>query len=328
MKLGSALFAAVLATTATLSIGAARADADLTGKRVIFVACGPSNPWCKTFNDRVVSLLKDAKADVKVLENDLDPVQVNQQMAQAVAEAPDLVIVLPADDKSLVAAVKKAKAAGINVMYLDSPAGPEILDDIAVNVAADNYALGKFAGENIIEALKAQGKTEANVISITGSAGTAMVSERQRGFVEALAATPEYKIVETQATNWDPVESGRIAQQLFAKYANQGGIQAVRADADYMAIPVIEAARQAGLKVGGADGVIVSGSTCTPEGIAAIKSGDMIGTATADAWTQGLATAGTAIKFLSGETVEKVVFVPEFRVTAQNVGEYEEVCGK
>lgn len=325
-KLGF-LSAALMASTAALA-SPASAAADLSGKRVIFVACGPSNPWCKTFNDRVVGLLKEAKLDVKVLENDLDPIQVNQQMAQAVAEAPDLIIVLPADDKSLIAAVKKAKAAQVNVMYLDSPADPSIIDDIAVNVVADNYALGKFAGENIVEALKAQGKTQANVISITGSAGTAMVSERQRGFVEALAATPEYKIVETQATNWDPVESGRIAQQLFAKYASQGGIQAVRADADYMAIPVIEAARQAGLEIGGADGVVVSGSTCTPEGIAAIKAGDMVGTATADGWTQGLATAETAIKFLSGEKVEKTVMVPEFRVTTKNVGQYAEVCSK
>lgn len=323
----SSLMAGLIASTAVLAMPASAAP-DLSGKRVIFVACGPSNPWCKTFNDRVVGLLEDAKIDLKVLENDLDPIQVNQQMAQAVAEAPDLVIVLPADDKSLVAAVKKAKAAGVDVMYLDSPADASIIDDIAVNVVADNYALGKFAGENIVDALKAQGRTEANVISITGSAGTAMVSERQRGFVEALAATPEYKIVETHATNWDPVESGRIAQQLFAKYASQGGIQAVRADADYMAIPVIEAARQAGLKVGGADGVVVSGSTCTPEGIVAIRAGDMVGTATADAWTQGLATAEAAIKFLSGEKVDKTVMVPEFRVTAQNVDEYAETCSK
>lgn len=304
------------------------AAADLSSKHIVFVACGPSNPWCKTFNDRVLGVLKNSGVKVTVLENDLDPVQVNQQMAQAISLAPDLVMVLPADDKSLVAAIKKAKAAGVPVQYLDSPVDQAIIDDIAYQVVADNYALGKFAGENIIEALKAQGKTSANVISITGSAGTAMVAERQRGFVEAMATAPEYKIVEVQATNWDPIESGRIAQQLFAKYASQGGIQAARADADYMAIPVIEAARQAGLKIGGADGVIVSGSTCTPEGIAAIRAGDMVGTATADAWTQGQATAEAAIKFLSGEKVEKTVMVPEFRVTAKNVEEFAEVCAK
>lgn len=231
--------------------------ADLSSKHIVLVTCGPSNPWCKTFNDRMTGILKETGVKLTVLENDLDPVQVNQQMAQAVAQKPDLIMVEPADDKSLIAAVKKAKAADVPVLYMDSPADPAIMDDIAFQVIADNYSLGKFAGENIVEGLKARGRTEANILVITGSAGTAMVAERQRGFEEALAATPGCKIVEKQATNWDPVESGRIAQQLFAKYASQGGIHAVRADADYMAIPVLEAARQAGLKLGGADGVIV-----------------------------------------------------------------------
>jgi ABC-type sugar transport system substrate-binding protein len=249
-------------------------------------------------------------------------------MAQAVAQKPDLIMVEPADDKSLIAAVKKAKAAKVPVLYMDSPADAAIMNDIALQVIADNYTLGKFAGENIVEGLKAQGKTTANIIVITGSAGTAMVSERQRGFEEALAATPGYKIVEKQATNWDPVESGRIAQQLFAKYAAQGGVHAVRADADYMAIPVLEAARQAGLKLGGTDGLIVTGTNCSPEGIAAIKAGDMIGTATADPWTQGEASANAAVRFLSGEKVEQTVMVPEFRVTAKTVAEYGPLCEK
>ena len=317
-----------LAIAATSMFTPAIAAPDLAGKHIVLVTCGPSNPWCKTFNDRITSVLKETNVKITVLENDLDPVQVNQQMAQAVAEAPDLIMVEPADDKSLVAAVKKAKAAGVAVLYMDSPADAAIMDDIALQVIADNYTLGKFAGENIVEALKAQGKTEANIIAITGSAGTAMVAERQRGFEDALAATPGYKIVEIQATNWDPVESGRIAQQLFAKYAAQGGVQAVRADADYMAIPVLEAARQAGLKLGGKDGLVVTGTNCSPEGIAAIRAGDMAGTATGDPWTQGLASAEAAIKFLSGKKVEKTVMVPEFRVTAQTVAEYGEICEK
>jgi len=320
--------AIALAFAGTLLATPALSQADLSAKHVILVTCGPSNPWCKVYNERIVDLLEDAKVKVTVLENDLDPVQVNQQMAQAVSQKPDLVMVEPADDKSLIGAVKKAKAAGVPVLYMDSPADAAIMDDIAFQVVADNYALGKGAGENIIEGLKAQGRTEANVIAITGSAGTAMVADRQRGFMDAMAAEPAFKVVEVQANNWDPVESGRQAQQLFAKYAAQGGIQAVRADADYMAIPILEAARQAGMTLGGKDGLIVSGSTCSPEGIAAIRAGDMVGTVTADPWTQGGTSAEAAIKFLSGETMEKTIMVPEFRVTAANVGDYAEVCEK
>ena len=326
MTTRSSKYLALAFTATCLSMPALAAD--LSSKHVILVSCGPSNPWCKVFNDRITSVLKESNVKVTVLENDLDPVQVNQQVAQAVSQKPDLIMVEPADDKSLIGAIKKAKAAGVPVLYMDSPADAAIMDDIALQVVADNYALGKFAGENIIEGLKAQGRTEANVIAITGSAGTAMVAERQRGFMEAMAKEPAYKVVEVQANNWDPVESGRQAQQLFAKYASSGGIQGVRADADYMAIPILEAARQAGLTLGGKDGVIVSGSTCSPEGIAAIKTGDMIGTATADPWTQGGASAEAAVKFLSGEKVEKTVMVPEFRVTAATVAEYGEICAK
>jgi ABC-type sugar transport system substrate-binding protein len=321
-------FASAMIALLAGSLPIAAQATDLSSKRVILVSCGPSNPWCKVFNDRIVELLKGAKVNVTVLENDLDPVQVNQQMAQAVSQTPDLIMVEPADDKSLIGAVKKAKAAGVSVLYMDSPANEAIMDDIALQVVADNYALGKFAGENIIEGLKAQGRTEANVIAITGSAGTAMVADRQRGFMDAMAKEPGYKVVEVQANNWDPVESGRQAQQLFAKYASMGGIHAVRADADYMAIPILEAARQSGMTLGGKDGLIVSGSTCSPEGIAAIKAGDMVGTATADPWTQGGASAEAAIKFLSGEKVEKTILVPEFRVTAATVSQYAEICGK
>jgi len=318
--LGLALAATLLATPAVAT--------DLSSKTVILVSCGPSNPWCKVYNERIVGLLKDAKVNVTVLENDLDPVQVNAQMAQAVAQKPDLIMVEPADDKSLIGAVKKAKAAGVAVLYMDSPADAAIMDDIALQVVADNYALGKHAGDNIIAGLKAQGRSEANVISITGSAGTQMVTDRQQGFMDAMATAPAYKVVEVVANNWDPVESGRQAQQLFAKYAAQGGIQGVRADADYMAIPVLEAARQAGMSLGGKDGLIVSGSTCSPEGIAAIRAGDMVGTATADPFSQGSASAEAAIKFLSGEPVEKTIMVTEYRVDAGNVDEYAERCEK
>lgn len=322
------LSAFLLAMATTALSTAATAAPDLSAKHVVLVTCGPSNPWCKVFNERITSKLKETGVKITVLENDLDPVQVNQQMAQAIAQKPDLIMVEPADDKSLIASVKKAKAAGVPVLYMDSPADKAIMEDIALQVIADNHALGKFAAENLIEGLKAQGRKEANIMVITGSAGTAMVSERQRGFTETMATAPEYKIVEVQATNWDPVASGQIAQQLFAKYASQGGIQGVRADADYMAIPILEAARQSGLTLGGKDGLIVTGSTCSPEGIAAIKKGDMIGTVTADPWTQGGTTAEAAVKFLAGEPVEKTVMVPEFRVTAQTVAQYGEVCQK
>lgn len=323
------LRAALLASATALSINAAAAAGDLSGKTVTLVTCGTSNPWCKVFNDQITSQLKAAGVKVNVLENDFDAVLEVQQMNEAISQQPDLIMVEPADDKTLIGSVKKARAAGIPVLYMDSPADPSIMDDIAFQVVADNVALGRFAAQNIIDGLRELGLKEANVVVISGTKGSTMVQDRQRGFEEVMKTAPEYKIIDVQDGNWDPVLSGNIAQQLFAKYQSQGGIQAVRAEADYTAIPVIQAARQAGMKVGVAEGgLIVSGTNCTKAGIDSIRTGEMYGTATEDAFTQGQYTVDAALKFLRGEKVEKSIVVPEFRVTRKNLDEYAEVCSK
>src|SRR5512147_1887329 len=182
--------AAVLATMAFSGLVQA---ADLSSKKVILVTCGPANPWCKVFNERIVAGLEAAGVKVSVLESDLDPVQEVQQMNQAISQKPDLLMVEPADDKTLIASVKKARAAGVPVLYMDSPADPSILDDIAVQVIADNAALGRFAAQNIIDGLRERGLKSANVIVITGTAGSTMVQDRQKGFEEVMATAPEYK---------------------------------------------------------------------------------------------------------------------------------------
>ncbi|MDE1173612.1 MAG: sugar ABC transporter substrate-binding protein [Parvibaculaceae bacterium] len=324
-----ALRAVLLAAVAAVLSTTAHADGSLAGKTVTLVTCGTSNPWCKVFNDQITSKLKDAGVKVNVLENDFDAVLEVQQMNEAISQQPDLIMVEPADDKTLVGSAKKAKAAGVPVLYMDSPADPAIMDDIAFQVIADNVALGRFAGQNIIDGLRELGLKKANVIVISGTKGSTMVQDRQRGFEEVMATAPEYKVIDVQDGNWDPVLSGNIAQQLFAKYQSQGGIQAVRAEADYTAIPVIQAARQAGMKVGVAEGgLIVSGTNCTKAGIDSIRAGEMYGTATEDAFTQGEYTVDAALKFLRGEKVEKTIVVPEYRVTKATLGQYSEVCSK
>lgn len=324
-----ALPAALLLGAVALAGAPANADSNLAGKTVTLVTCGTSNPWCKVFNEQIISKLKAAGIKVNVLENDFDAVLEVQQMNEAISQRPDLIMVEPADDKTLIASVKKAKAAAIPVLYMDSPADPAITDDIAFQVVADNEALGRFAGQNIIDGLRQQGLKSGNVIVISGTKGSTMVQDRQRGFEKVMASAPEYKIIDVQDGNWDPVLSGNIAQQLFAKYQSQGGVQAVRAEADYTAIPVIQAARQAGMKVGVKEaGLVVSGTNCTKAGIDSIRAGEMYGTATEDAFTQGQYTVDAALKFLHGDKVEKSIVVPEYRVTKETLDQYAEVCSK
>jgi ABC-type sugar transport system substrate-binding protein len=143
-----------------------------------------------------------------------------------------------------------------------------------------------------------------------------------------MAKAPEYTIEDVQDGDWDGVQSGKIAQQLFAKYGPDG-LQGIRTEADYMAVPVIEAAKQAGITVGSDPGDLVVVSTnCSKVGMQSMKKGELYATGTEDAWTQAEYTADTGLKQLAGESVPKTVVVPEYKVNQDTYDKYLEVCSK
>ena len=98
--------------------------------------------------------------------------------------------------------------------------------------------------------------------------------------------------------------------------------------ADYMALPIVAAAKQAGCEVGGKAGLIVTGSNCFKAGIEAIKAGELYGTATEDPGTIAKQTADYVMRYFNGENPPKSEIVKEERVTAKNVAQFEEQCSQ
>ena len=188
----------------------------------------------------------------------------------------------------MVVPIQKAKAAGIPV--LPSTAARPVGAEDVMSVLSDNEALGEFAAQNIIEGLKAQGRDSGNIIVLTGTKSMLVTQDRMKGFNKVMATAPQYKVIEEQDANWDPSCPATIAQQLFAKYGCDG-IQAAYGMADYMALPIVQAAKQAGFQIGGKDGLIVTSGNCFKVGIDSIKAGELYGTATEDPGTIANQTA-------------------------------------
>lgn len=318
----------VAMTTLAAGCGAAgddgtSADESASGKSIAFVGYGNTNQWAAYFN----KVFGDELAKAHVQVNDLttmDPGTAVQNFNQAVASKPDLIVTALLDTTSMVVPIQKAKQAGVPVLVFDGRPDPKVEDDV-LQVISDNEALGKAAAENIIEGLKAQGKNSGNVFVITGTASSLVTQDRMKGFDEQMATAPEYTVIETEDGNWDPTLSGQIATQLLAKHGCDG-IQAAYGMADYMALPIIAAAKQSGCAVGGKDGLVVTSSNCFKAGIEAIKDGTLYGTATEDPGTIAKETADYVVKYLSGENPPKLVTVHEDRVTADNVSQFAAQC--
>lgn len=293
------------------------------GKTIDFIGYGDVNPWGAAFNGIYRPALKAAGVTVHDMST-MDAGAQVQSFNQAIADRPDAIVVALLDTAAMVAPMKKAIQAGIPVIVYDGPPDPAVAKDPDVHqVLSDSSALGAYAAENIIEGLEAQGKTEGKIIVIKGTASMLVTQDRLKAFYDKLKGTG-FKVIAEEDGNWDPTLSGTIATSLFAKYGADG-VDAAYGMADYMAIPIIEAAKQAGIPVGD-HGLIVTGSNCFASGITSIKAGELYGTATEDPITIAKQTTDYTISFLKGEKPDRVVTVKEDRVTAKNVNTFAEQC--
>jgi ABC-type sugar transport system substrate-binding protein len=310
-------------STSTASAG----GGSVSGKKVTIVGVADSNPWAAVYNRTIKDYLEPKGAKVKVSAS-ADPAAQVQLLNSAVAERPDIIFLEGLDSKALAPAIAKAKAAKVTIVNTDGPADPSVADGLN-QVLSDNVALGRFAAENLVEGLKEQGRKTANIGVISGTAAMLVTQDRMKGFNAVMKQHPEYKVVATEDGNWDPVKSGQIATQLFAKNGKDG-LQAMYGMADYMAVPIVTAAKQAGIPVGvkKAGGLIITGGNCFKAGIDAIRAGDMYGTATEDPGTISLEAAKYGEKLLSGQQVPLVQTVEEARVTPKTLDRYAEQCSK
>jgi ABC-type sugar transport system substrate-binding protein len=309
--------------SATSGTSGAKAAGSLKGKSIALVGYGSANPWGAAFNKRFQNRLSSSGVKIKDLTT-MDPGTQVQYFNQAVAGKPDLIALAVLDTKAMVVQIQKAKQAGIPVLAFDGPTDPSVAGDV-MSVLSNNQQLGEFAAQNIIDGLKAQGRQSGKIIVLTGTKSMLVTQHRMIGFKKVLSGTPQYQVVSEQDANWDPTLSGKIAQQLLAKYGCDG-VQAGYGMADYMALPIIQAAKQAGCAVGGKNGLVVTSSNCFKAGIDAIKAGELYGSATEDPITIADQTAAYVTKYLSGQHPPQHEIVQEHRITSANVGQFAAQC--
>jgi ribose transport system substrate-binding protein len=300
----------------------------VSGKTVSLVTCEP-NVYCHAFNENLKSILEGEGVQVTQLSDNFEPELQNQHMDQAIAAKPDLIAVFASNADAIVPALARAKAAGIPTANLDARLGEEGEEFVDFEIVADNHALGQFAAENLIEGMEKAGYKKGKVIVVTGTMGTLIVEDRMVAFEEVMKEHPEFEVTQPQDGNWDPVESSKLALQLFTKYRNQGGVQGAYGMADYMAGGIIQAANQLGIKTGVKPGdTVVTGSNCTPTGIPLMEKGELWGNATQSPIVESKLAAERILEFLEGKEVPHNTTVKEERFTMENYKKYIPQCAQ
>ena len=144
--------------------------------------------------------------------NTKDDAQQIEQVNNAVAAGCNAIIVAANGPDAISSALKEAEAAGVKIVYVDSPANVEA----EATFSTDNTAAGKTAGETMLDALTEKGVTSGKIGIVNVNAATASCVARENGFRSAFEGTG-FELLETQYGEGDAAKSQGIAENYITQ---------------------------------------------------------------------------------------------------------------
>lgn len=222
----------------------------------------------------------------------------------------DLLIISPNEAAPLTAVVERAFNEGIPVIVLDRKIESDAYTQF---IGADNFVIGKAAGEYVATELLPDG---GNVVELKGLPGSTPAQERADGFAEGIASNPSISIIADGVGDWLR-EKGQ--SQFEAILQAQSEIDVVYAHNDPMAEGAYLAAKAAGregeMKFIGIDGLPIPAG-----GIKGVEEGRL--SATFIYPTGGKEAIATAAELLinCGQVDTEQMLETE-RITAENAAE-------
>lgn len=188
--------------------------------------CIGSDLWRKTMLEEIkmeLSLHPDAEL-IYMDANGNSKLQA-KQVQSMIDKGIDILIISPNEAQPLTPIVEEAYTRGIPVIVIDRKTASS---SYTAYVGADNYQIGKMAGEYLGEVLHGKG----NIVEVMGLPGSSPTIERQRGFSEGLKKYPGIKIINQVYGNWVKKDS---EEQLTAIKNSLVKVDAIFAHNDQMA---------------------------------------------------------------------------------------------
>lgn len=282
-----ALFA--IAATALLC-GCGSADQAGTGKKLIaIITPSHDNPFFKAEAETAAARARELGYETSVNSHDDDAHKQDQLIDVAIANKAAAIILDNAGADASVAAVRKAKAAGIPTFLIDREINA---NGVAVSqIVANNYQGASMGAQEFVRLMGERG----NYIELVGRESDTNAGVRTRGYHDLLDKYDGLKQVGRQSANWSQTEA---FQKIETMIQGNRDIKGVIAGNDTMALGAAAALKNAGLEK-----VIVVGFDGSPDAIASIKGGAIKATVLQPAATISRLAVDQAHKYLtSGST--------------------------
>ncbi|MDE3198260.1 MAG: D-ribose ABC transporter substrate-binding protein [Acidobacteriota bacterium] len=254
-------------------------------KLIAIVTPSQDNPFFKAEADAASARARELGYTVSVTSHDDDAQKQDQLVDSAIANGAAAIVLDNAGADASVAAVRKAKSAGVPSFLIDREIS---MNGVAVSQIVSNNYQGAMLGATEFARLLGE---KGNYVELLGKESDTNATIRTRGYHDVLDKFDGLRMVARQSANWSQPEAFQKMETIIQGHRD---IRGVIAGNDTMALGAAAAIKAAGLK-----DVVVVGLDGSPDAIAAIRAGDIKATVLQPASLIARLAVDQANKFLT-----------------------------
>ncbi|MEL6963818.1 MAG: ABC transporter substrate-binding protein [Pseudomonadota bacterium] len=284
--------------------------------RVGFSQMESNNPWriaeTKSFQDTAEGCNWDLISTDAAGSAAKQVADVDSMIAQGI----DVLFLPPREEKPLIPAVMKAKAAGIPTFLVDRSVDPNVAQagrDYVAFLGSDFVDQGRRVAEWTLENFDGE---KGIIVELEGTTGSSPANDRKKGFDDVMAEHDHMEIVASQSGDFARDLGRQVMETLLQAHPD---VNIVYAHNDEMAIGAIQALELAGRKPG--EDVLVVSIDGTRDALQAIIDGKMGVTVESSPFFGPLA-CDVMNRYANGEEIETWVKVEDRIFTAENAADH------
>jgi ribose transport system substrate-binding protein len=301
---------ALLASVA-LMIGASVASAKEL--KAIGISLGSmGNPFFVALSKGATAEAQKTNPNVRItaVGYDYDLGKQFTQIDNFIAAGVDMILLNPGDPKAIGPAIRKAEAAGIVVVAVDTAA-----EGADATVTTDNVQAGAISCQYIVDALKGKGD-----VIIENGPQVSSVMDRVNGCKATFAKAPGIKLLSSDQDAKGSREGGlAVGQSLLTRFSNVDAIFTIN---DPQAVGTALAAKQmqrTNFIITSVDGAPDIESALKDPAYSQIKA-----SASQDPYIMARKAVQVGVEILNGKKPEQpVTLLPSVLVTRENVADYK-----
>lgn len=238
------------------------------GLVVGFSQIGSESGWRTAETNAAREAAKQRGVDLRI--SDAQQRQENQIKAirAFIAQGVDGILLAPVVATGWDQVLREAKTANIPVILVDRQIETQDPSLYLSAITSDQVLEGRMAGEWLT---KTAANRDCPVVELQGTVGSSPAIARKKGFDEAVAKSPNIKVVRSQSGDFTRAKAKEVMESAI-KSLGGTRICAVYAHNDDMMIGAIQAMKEAGLKPG--KDVLTVSIDAVPDIFKAMADGD------------------------------------------------------